>query len=94
MRGASQETLKGVAMGRKLVAAGEVEIDGRSYPVQYYEQNTIRGARRYSCEVILGADDRVIFDDDTMPSLESRVVRLAPATVYSRLLASGRSPAA
>ena len=81
-------------MGRKLVAAGDVEIDGRSYPVQYYVQSTMRGTRRYSGEVILGADDRVIFDDDTMPGLESRVMRLAPATVYSRLLASGRFQAA
>jgi hypothetical protein len=32
--------------------------------------------------------DRVILDDDSIPSLESKVARLAPATVYSRLLAS------
>jgi hypothetical protein len=32
--------------------------------------------------------DRIIIDDDSMPSLESRVERLAPATVYSRLLAA------
>jgi hypothetical protein len=29
-----------------------------------------------------------------MPSLESRVMRLAPASVYSRLLAAGGSEAA
>jgi hypothetical protein len=44
--------------------------------------------------VILGAGDLVILDDDSMPSLESRVMRLAPATVYSRLLAAGSSEAA
>ena len=80
-------------MGRKLVATADVEIDGRTYPMRYYEQKTARGGRRYSCEVLLGAGDRVIVDDDSMPSLESKVMRLAPATVYSRLLA-GRSAAA
>jgi hypothetical protein len=81
-------------MSRQLVSAANVEINGRSYPVHYYVQHTLRGARRFSCEVILGAGDLVILDDDSMPSLESRVVRLAPATVYSRLLAAGSSEAA
>ena len=81
-------------MVRRLVATADVEIDGRSYPLRYYEQKTLRGGRRYSCEVLLGADDRVILDDDSMSSLESRVLRLAPATVYSRLLAGHPSVAA
>lgn len=78
-------------MARKLVATTEVEIDGRMYPLRYYELQTIRGGRRYSCEVVLGVADRVIVDDDTIPGLESKVLRLAPATVYSRVLA-GRPP--
>ena len=72
----------------KLVKTRQIEVDGRSYPLRYYEQRTGRGARRYSCEVLLGAADRIIIDDDSMPGLESRVERLAPATVYSRLLAA------
>jgi hypothetical protein len=39
---------------------------------------------------MLTAGDRIILDDDTMTSLEARVARLAPATVYSRELASRR----
>jgi hypothetical protein len=42
--------------------------------------------RRFSCEVELGAADRIILDDDSMGSLESRVARLVPATIYSRRL--------
>jgi hypothetical protein len=72
----------------KLVKTAEIEVDGRTYPLRFYEQRTLRGARRYSCEVLLDASDRIIIDDDTMPGLESRVERLAPATVYSRLLAT------
>jgi hypothetical protein len=80
-------------VGRTLVATADMEIDGRRYPLHYYVLQTARGGRRYSCEVQLGADDRVIFDDDSMMSLESKVTRLAPATLESRLLA-GRSVAA
>jgi hypothetical protein len=72
----------------KLVKTGQIEVNGRSYTLRYYEQRTGRGMQRYSCEVLLGGSDRIIIDDDTMPSLESRVERLAPATVYSRLLSA------
>ena len=75
-------------MFRKLMKTDLVEVDGRSYSLRYYEQRTGRGARRYSCEVMLGGSDRIIIDDDTMPSLESRVERFVPATVYSRLLSA------
>jgi hypothetical protein len=81
-------------MVRTLVATAEVEIDGRCYSMRYYEQQTMRGVRRYSCEVLLGGDDRVIVDGDSMTSLESKVMRLAPATIYSRLLAARSSVAA
>jgi hypothetical protein len=53
----------------------------------------VRGSRRFSCEVTIGGTDRIIVDDDSITSLESKVERLAPATVYSRLLA-GRPPVA
>lgn len=81
-------------MFRKLVATADVEIDGQSYAMRYYEQKTVRGGRRYSCEVLLGAGDRIIVDGDSMPSLEWKVMRLAPATIYSRLLAARPSEAA
>ena len=73
--------------------ATEIEIDGQRYAVQYFEQMTVWGSRRFSCEVVLDATDRVIVDDDSMMGLESKVERLAPATIYSRLLA-GRPPVA
>ena len=72
----------------KLVKTAHIEVEGRSYPVRFFEQRTGRGARRYSCEVLLGGSDRIIIDDDSMTSLESRVECLAPATVYSRLLSA------
>jgi hypothetical protein len=80
-------------MFRKFVEAGEIEVDGRAYTVRYFESRTARGGRRYSCEVLLGAADRVVLDDDSLTSLESKVARLVPATVYSRALA-GRPSAA
>lgn len=81
-------------MFRKLVKATEIEIEGHVYVTRFFEQKTARGARRYSCEVLLGAADRIILDDDSMMSLESKMARLVPATVYSRLLAARASEAA
>lgn len=70
----------------KLVKTGQIEVEGRTFAMRYYERRTGRGARRYSCEVLLGETDRIIIDDDNMSSLESKVERVAPALVYSRVL--------
>lgn len=75
-------------MFRKLVETTDIEIAGARYELRYYEQKTIRGGQRYSCEVMLGRADQIIIDDDSMTSLESKVARMAPAMVYSRLLAA------
>ena len=81
-------------MLRKTIKAAHIEIDGQRYPLQYFEQQTVRGGVRFSCEVMLDPTDRIILDDDSLTSLESKVERLAPATVYSRLLAGRTSVAA
>jgi hypothetical protein len=81
-------------MFRKLIETKELDVEGQCYAVHYFEHKTARGARRYSCEVLLDAGDRIILDDDSLTSLQAKVARLAPAGVYSRLLAAGRSVAA
>jgi hypothetical protein len=81
-------------MFRKLIESTEIDVEGHRYVAHYFEQKTARGARRYSCEVVLDAGDRIIIDDDSMTSLEAKVARLAPATVYSRVLAARRPEAA
>ena len=81
-------------MFRKLVKTTAIAVDGTEYVLRYYELKTVRGTRRFSCEVLLGAAARIILDDDSMSSLESKVARLAPATVYSRVLAARPSVAA
>ena len=75
-------------MFRKLIKTSKIEIDGQLYGVQFFEQETMRGVRRFNCEVVLSATDRIIIDGESMSGLELRVARLAPATVYSRLLAA------
>jgi hypothetical protein len=75
-------------MFRKLVQSAQVDVEGRPYVVHYFEHRTARGARRFSGEVVLCADDRIILDDDSLASLQARVARLAPATIYSRALAA------
>ena len=81
-------------MFRKLVKTTEIELEGNRYVTRFFEQLTARGARRYSCEVLLGATDRIILDDDSLMSLESKMARLVPATVYSRVLAARAGEAA
>ena len=79
-------------MFRKLLNTGEIEVEGRVFVAHYFEQKTARGGRRFSCEIVLdGAGDRVILDDDSVTSLQARIARLAPATIYSRALASKTS---
>jgi hypothetical protein len=81
-------------MFRKLIETTDIDVDGHVYVAHYFEQKTARGMRRYSCEVVLDAGDRIILDDDSMTSLTAKVARLAPATVYSRVLAGRRPEAA
>ena len=70
----------------KLVKTGQIEVEGRTFAMRYYERRTGRGARRATCAGLRGANARIIIDDDNMSSLESRVERVAPALVYSRVL--------
>jgi hypothetical protein len=78
-------------MFRKLLHSGQIDVDGRTFVAHYFEQKTARGARRFSCEVVLDAGDRVILDDDSITSLQAKIARLAPATIYSRALAKSTS---
>jgi hypothetical protein len=81
-------------MFRKLLQTGQIEVDGQALVVHYFEQRTARGARRYSGEVVVDTADRIILDDDSLTSLQAKIARLAPATIYSRALAAKRSVAA
>jgi len=80
-------------MFRTLVKTDALAVADQTYSVRYFELRTLRGGRRYSAEILLGPDDRIILDDDSVSNLETRTTRLVPATVYSRMLA-GRATAA
>jgi hypothetical protein len=80
-------------MFRTLVRTDALAFDDRTYLVRYFEVRTLRGARRYSAEILLGPDDRIILDDDSLQNLEAKAARLVPATVYSRVLAGGATAA-
>ena len=74
-------------MFRTLVKTDAIDIDTHRVAVRYFELRTMRGARRYSAEILLGPGDRIILDDDSVTTLEARTARLVPATLYSRVLA-------
>jgi len=71
-----------------LIKAEEIELEGQVYSVRYFEGKTLRGTQRYSAELALGPADRIIFDGSSLMVLESRVARLVPASIYSRILAA------
>ncbi|HXW08970.1 MAG TPA: hypothetical protein VD833_27305 [Vicinamibacterales bacterium] len=79
---------------RALVKTAELETGGRRCALRYFELRTARGARRYSCDVLIDGAERIIIDDDSLASLEARVARLAPALVLSRTLRGGPPVAA
>src|ERR1700722_13944891 len=79
-------------MFRTLVKTDALAVENKTVAVRYFELRTLRGARRYSAEIMLGPGDRIILDDDSVTSLEARTTCLVPATLYSRMLA-GRTAA-
>jgi hypothetical protein len=74
-------------MFRTLVKTDAVVVLDQHFRVRYFQQQTGRGASRFSAEIVLGPGDRVILDADSLSNLEARVLCLVPATVYSRMLA-------
>ena len=80
-------------MFRTLVKTDALSVADQTVAVRYFELRTMRGARRYSAEILLAPGDRIILDDDSVTNLEARTNVLVPATLYSRLLASRRDAA-
>jgi hypothetical protein len=74
-------------MFRTLVKTDAVAVDDTTVPVRYFELRTLRGGRRYSADILLGPNDRIILDDDSLVTLEARAMCLVPATISSRMLA-------
>ena len=75
-------------MFKRLVKTDAVGQDDQTFAVRYFELRTMRGGRRYSAEIVIGPDDRIILDDDSVSNLEARANCLVPATVYSLALAA------
>jgi hypothetical protein len=75
-------------MANRLLKTDELQIGGQAYSVKYFETETTRGTLRYSSELLLGPADLIILDGNSVTDLESKVARLVPATIYSRLLAA------
>jgi len=74
-------------MFRTLVKTEALAVANQTVAVRYFELRTMRGARRYSAEILLAPGDRIILDDDSVTNLEARANVLVPATLYSRALA-------
>ena len=80
-------------MFRTLLKTEALTIEDRTFQIRYFELRTLRGAKRYSAEILLAPGDSIILDDDSLSNLQARTTCLVPATLYSRILA-GRATAA
>ena len=74
-------------MTQTLMKTDAMAVDDHCYPVRYFASRNLRGLRRYSAEILLGPDDLVILDDDSVTNLEVRAARVIGITLYSRTLA-------
>ena len=72
---------------RTLLKTESLVINDERFRVRYFVLRTPRGGLRYSVEIVLGPDDRIILDGDSLTNIQARAMRLVPATVYSRQLA-------
>ncbi len=79
-------------MFRIFLKTEALAFEDRTFRIRYFELRPLRGARRYSAEILLGPGDRIVLDDDSVTNLEARTTCLVPATLYSRVLA-GRTAA-
>ena len=75
-------------LSNTLIKTEELQVAGQMYLVKYFENRTDRGTLRYSAELLLGPDDRIILDGNSLTALESKVARLVAATIDSRRLAA------
>jgi hypothetical protein len=73
-------------MFRTLVKTDALAVNDKTVTVRYFELRTLRGARRYSAEILLSPGDRIILDDDSVENLETKAACLVPATLDSRML--------
>jgi hypothetical protein len=73
-------------MFRTLVKTDALAVLDKTVTVRYFEGRTLRGARRYTAEILLAPSDRIILDDDSVVNLEARTLCLVPTSLYSRIL--------
>src|SRR5262245_62911415 len=74
-------------MFRTLVKTDALSVADQTVAVRYFELRTMRGARRYSAEILLAPGDRSTLDDDSLTNLEARTHVIVTGTLYSLLLA-------
>jgi hypothetical protein len=74
-------------MFRTLVQTEMIDVEGHAFVAHFFARKTARGARRYTCDIVLPNGERIILDDDSMTGLSTKVTRFAPALLYSRTLA-------
>jgi hypothetical protein len=88
-----ENATQGERLFRTLLKTDVLTVEDHQVTVHYFELRTQRGTRRFSAEIRLRTDDRIILDDDSLNQLEARTASLVPATLQSRMIAGGANAA-
>jgi hypothetical protein len=77
-------------MFTKLIVTKKIHINDGDYEVKYYRNTNLNGDTLFTSEVNIGLNDKIIFDDYSMSSLEYKVDLVLPAALYSRTTGNPR----
>ena len=58
--------------------------DAAGYEIRFYQNTNFNGNTRFSSEVDIGLNDKIILDDQSMASLRYKLSLVLPAALYSR----------
>lgn len=77
-------------MFTKLIVTKKIHINDGDYEVRYYRNTNLNGETLFTSEVNIGLNDKIIFDDYSMSSLEYKVGLVLPAALYCRTTGNPR----
>jgi len=74
----------GKGMFTKLIEVEKIHFNAGDYEIRFYQNTNFNGNTRFSSEVNVGLNDKIILDDQSMASLKYKLSLVLPAALYSR----------
>lgn len=71
---------------KSLIESGSIQLGNVRYKTEVFQTTKSTDQVSYSFEVIFDNYDKIILDDDDLPSLKAKVDHIVPVAYYSRIL--------